>query len=335
VSPFHCDIIFCCFPVDYQSNTHLHDYFSNLTFRLSPVSYDEIALRADAEFIAGGAGQNSIRAATWMLQKPGVGHYTGAVGKDETAAKLKEVAERDGVTTHYYVADAAPTGRCAVLVKDKERSLIALLGAANHFHLSHLDSQHMQGVLNKAKIFYATGFFLTVEPEALIRIGKHANEHNKTFVMNISAPFLVQFFWDKMQSVLPYTDYIICNEHEAAAFAKQSGWDEADLKGAAAKIAALPKNTEKERVVIFTQGANPTLVFQGGKIHEFAVPAVPANEIVDTNGAGDAFVGGFLAGLVKGVSLAESVEAGHNCAGHVIRLPGATFPPKPDFKFSK
>lgn len=298
-------------------------------------SYEEIAARADAEFIAGGAGQNSIRAAAWMLQKSGVGHYTGAVGKDETAAKLKDVAERAGVTTHYYVAETAPTGRCAVLVKDKERSLIALLGAANHFKLSHLDSEHMQAVLAKAKIFYATGFFLTVEPEALVRIGKHANEQGKTFLMNISAPFLVDFFWDKMQSVLPFTDYVICNEHEAAAFAKKAGWDDTDLKAAAAKLAALPKNTKTERVVIFTQGSHATLVFKGGEVHEFPVPPVPSAEIVDTNGAGDAFVGGFLAGLVKGVPLAECVAAGHNCAGHCIRLPGPTFPAKPDFKFSK
>ena len=43
--------------------------------------------------------------------------------------------------------------------------------------------------------------------------------------MNLSAPFLCQFFKDGMDSVLPYCDYIIGNESEAIAYA-----DAHDLK---------------------------------------------------------------------------------------------------------
>jgi sugar/nucleoside kinase (ribokinase family) len=42
--------------------------------------------------------------------------------------------------------------------------------------------------------------------------------------MNLSAPFLIDFFWDQMNKVLPYTDVIFCNEDEAAAFGKKMGW---------------------------------------------------------------------------------------------------------------
>jgi sugar/nucleoside kinase (ribokinase family) len=49
------------------------------------------------EFIAGGATQNSIRVAQWMLQIPGATSYMGSVGKDEYADKMTEVCSKDGV----------------------------------------------------------------------------------------------------------------------------------------------------------------------------------------------------------------------------------------------
>ena len=50
------------------------------------------------DYIAGGATQNSIRVAQWMLQVPGASTYMGCVGKDEFAAKMTETASKDGVT---------------------------------------------------------------------------------------------------------------------------------------------------------------------------------------------------------------------------------------------
>jgi len=69
----------------------------------------------------------------------------------------------------------------------------------------------------------------------------------------------------------------------------------------ALKIAAITKvNTNRPRVVVITQGHLPTLVVENGKLTEYPVLPIAAEEIIDTNGAGDAFVGGFLAQLVRG-----------------------------------
>ena len=54
---------------------------------------------------------------------------------------------------------------------------------------------------------------------------------------------------------------------------------------------------------------------------------VPTRELlVDTNGAGDAFVGGFLAQLVLEKPIAECVRAGHYAARTIIQRSGCTFP---------
>ena len=44
--------------------------------------YEELVRDFPVQYIAGGAGQNSIRVAQWMTQTPGTTAYFGAIGKD-------------------------------------------------------------------------------------------------------------------------------------------------------------------------------------------------------------------------------------------------------------
>merc|ERR1712061_371446 len=60
--------------------------------------YDELAASKDVKYIAGGATQNSIRVAQWMLQEP---------------------CKTDGVQAMYLVDKSPPTGKCAVTILDK------------------------------------------------------------------------------------------------------------------------------------------------------------------------------------------------------------------------
>lgn len=52
---------------------------------------------SNVEYIAGGATQNSIRVAQWMLQSPGATTYMGCVGDDDFAKKMTDTASKDGV----------------------------------------------------------------------------------------------------------------------------------------------------------------------------------------------------------------------------------------------
>jgi adenosine kinase len=45
--------------------------------------YKELAEVKGVQFVAGGATQNAIRVAQWMLQVPGATSYMGCIGKDE------------------------------------------------------------------------------------------------------------------------------------------------------------------------------------------------------------------------------------------------------------
>lgn len=45
--------------------------------------YKELSRYPDVQYVAGGATQNAIRVAQWMLQVPGATSYMGCIGQDE------------------------------------------------------------------------------------------------------------------------------------------------------------------------------------------------------------------------------------------------------------
>ena len=53
---------------------------------------------------------------------------------------------------------------------------------------------------------------------------------------------------------------------------------------------------------------------------------MPVENIVDTNGAGDAFAGGFLSQFVKGKNLDDCMKAGHWAASIIIQKRGCEIP---------
>ena len=204
-------------------------------------------------------------------------------------------------------------------------SLVTSLSAAEKFDISHLSSPTVAPLVAAAEIFYVEGFFLTHGTASVLELSKNASTLGKVFAMNLSAPFIPQFFTAQLQSVLPYCDIIISNESEAEAYAVATGLpDKTDLAAIARAIAISPKaNASRPRVVIFTHGAESTVLVTSAEPDSpkvFKVTPIPSEQIVDTNGAGDAFAGGFLGAFVAGKSLDECVEVGHKMGAMCVQL---------------
>lgn len=295
--------------------------------------YEELGTFKDVEYVPGGATLNSIRVAQWLTQVPRATSYFGCITDDKFGKILREKAEDDGVNAQFqYTKKGDPTGTCAVVLTGDKRSLCANLAAANCFTEDHLDVPSNWNLVEKAQYYYIAGFPLTVCPSAILRIAKHANE-NKTFCMNLSAPFICQFFKDALLSVLPYVDILFGNETEAEAFSKANELGTDDKKEIALKIAAWKKeNKNKSRIVIITQGDQPSVVAKDEKVTEYPVIQIKSADIVDTNGAGDAFVGGYLSQLVQGKDLDECMKCGNYAANLIIQRSGCTFPDKPTYQ---
>ena len=335
--------------------------------------YKELSEMPEVKYVAGGATLNSIRVAGWMVSEGwGKVAYFGSIGEDDYGSKLEECASADGVFTSFHRSSKNPTGTCAALIHKAERSLVANLAAANDFSISHVEKEDNWKVVEKAQVMYCAGFFLTVCVDSLVKVrlcvidccilhillllhrhltpttstnfnklqqtqvAAHAAATNKVFCLNFSAPFIIDFFAEQLKRALPYADYIFANESEAAAYGKANGiGDEGkDIEAVALAVSSHPKeNGSRGRVVVFTQGDKETIVAKNGVITKYAVTPLAKELLIDTNGAGDAFVGGFLAGLSKNLPIEKCVEAGHWASKFIIQKSGTELTDKCDFKF--
>ncbi|KAG8950367.1 adenosine kinase [Tulasnella sp. 424] len=276
--------------------------------------YDEIVKDHHPTYVAGGAAQNAARAAA-----------ASCVGKDMLANTLREANQREGVASAYQVTTEENTGACAVILNGHNRSLVTTLRAAEKFNKAHLSSPNILPLVDGAKFYYVGGFFLTHGTESALEIAQKAANSGKVFALNLSAPFIPQFFKVQLEQVIPYVDILFGNESEAESWANANGLaNPTDLPSVALALAKLPKsNASRPRTVVITSGAEATVVATSDSEQTTTYPVnkLSDEQIVDTNGAGDAFAGGFMGAYVLGKDVAKCVEVGHKlgamCVGQI------------------
>ncbi|XP_026110817.1 adenosine kinase-like [Carassius auratus] len=91
--------------------------------------------------------------------------------------------------------------------------------------LTQLGVEPPEIVLFDSHFCLLKGFFLTVSLESILKVAKHASENNKIFCINLSAPFICEFFKEALMKVMPYVDILFGNETEAAVFAQEQGFE--------------------------------------------------------------------------------------------------------------
>lgn len=107
-----------------------------------------------------------------------------------------------------------------------------------------------------------------------------------------------------------------------------------NVKEIAKRMADEKSLREGGRLVIITQGGDNIIVAKTNdtQVKEFEPKKLDEKSIVDTNGAGDAFVGGFFSQYVQNEPLEVCIKAAIYAATEVIQLSGCTFPKENTFK---
>lgn len=316
--------------------------------------YKEMTANFKCEYIAGGSVQNTLRAAQWMIQRENCMTFMGGIGDDHFGRLMADNSRQQGLNAIYMISKDTPTGTCACLISHGNtcRSLVAYLGASQKFHIDHVKAN--QQYVEKAMYFYVSGYHLAVSTEAILHVANHAHSSaDKLFAMNLSAPYISQAFSKQLLEVYPYVDLLFGNETETQAFADLNDWkvwplgsvsvnlsiisylsQTKDLKTIAQLMADKECKRASGRTVIVTQGKDGILVAFTGKkeVKEFPVKHLDQSKIVDTIGAGDAFVGGFFAQMVRNKPLEVCIDSGVYCAQEVIQQIGAHFPKDMKYK---
>jgi adenosine kinase len=100
---------------------------------------------------------------------------------------------------------------------------------------------------------------------------------------------------------------VICNDYEFELIRQKTGLGEDEIQSQA-------------ELLVITRGENGCSVYEQGKRTD--VPAVQPREIVDPTGVGDAFRGGFMAGMAEGASYVVSAQLGTVAATYALEHVG-------------
>jgi len=131
------------------------------------------------------------------------------------------------------------------------------------------------------------------------------------FVMRPDPNAFPPEFLDK---VLHEAKLVFMNEMEQGYIKKILGYEPAE---------ELLKNGKADAVIV-THGPKGCIIFSmdTGEIRSCSVPATKPDEVVDTTGAGDSFLAGFLYGVVNGRSFTDAAKFGATVSSFIIEAPG-------------
>jgi len=218
--------------------------------------------------------------------------FVGAVGRDAFAAQAQAFYGAEKIACLLATKPAHATGTAAIIVNaNGQNEIVVALGANDQLRKTDVPT----AALREARVVVTQLESNLVTTANVLKIGRKAGAIT---VLN-PAPLRPDF----NPALLAHVDILIPNETEFTALVNllpQTGlgnFTEAMLKDLTeAELHALCRKVGVP-VVLVTLGARGCFLSQPDG-YTF-IPAHTGIEVVDTTGAGDAFVGGFAAGLVK------------------------------------
>ena len=254
------------------------------------------------------------RAADLYAEMPeglgGRASYIGKVADDDLGRVFRRDLTAAGVGFDVDHGTHLPTARCLIQVTpDAQRTLNTYLGISAHLSPADVDAD----LVASARILYCEGYLWdTEDAKAAIRYAMDAARRaGRIVALALSDVFCVDRHRQEWLDLLErFVDVVFGNEQEVCS-----------LYGSPDLPRALETATSKVGLVFTTLGARGSLVAEGHQRLE--VPAVPADRVVDTTGAGDLYASGVLFGLSRGVSLYDAARLGSVAAAEVIGHLGA------------
>ncbi len=296
------------------------------------------------KYIAGGCSYNTIRMLNWMLNADPLSvACLGSVGNDGDGEMYKELLEVENIVPIFEKIPEKETGKCAVICLKRERTHLTDLGASTSISEDFINKNWER--ISDVNLIFTELYILSSKKNIVMKLAEHCLTENKLFGFNLPASFFLNKFSEDILQVISYGDVIFSNKEEAKFFVSsvlnKNYYEESELAEILAKLPKVNKN--KKRVFVVTCGPDPAhvcvydhskneIVFKGS----FEPCLVSKEKVIDTNGAGDAFAGGFLAYYIQGFDFESCMGAGHYAASNIIQRRGFDVPyfEKPNVSFN-
>lgn len=259
----------------------------------------------------GGSAANTIIA---VRQLGGRSFYSCKVAADEMGDFYFSDLVGHGVETNLRGdRPEGVSGRCLIFITpDGDRTMNTYLGITSDLGTGQLELDE----LADSQMCYIEGYLVTspsameAAAVALEVSAKHGVHQSLTF----SDPGIVKFFRPQFLELIKKArggkfDLIFCNEAEALSFTQTESLDE-----------AAKAMKDYARSFAITRGPMGAYTFDGNK-EVYILP--PKVEVVDTNGAGDLFAGGFLYAITHGRNFAEAGQLSCALSSQLVTQFGA------------
>lgn len=269
--------------------------------------------------ISGGSAANTLATLAQLSAKHDFENYfIGKIGDDEIAAQFQDELT---ATSAIFLALGTPKGltaRCIVLVtEDAQRTMCTHLGCAANVLTSEL-SQHAE-LATQAQILYIEGYALGDSAIELI------DKTPAQIALNLSDKNVVEFKRAQISGLFNKVHFLFGNQIEFEQLASVVT-SKANSNQGLARVQNYFRNILRDNPnlkLIVTREEKGCAVLTATE--SFLVEASAVPDVLDTTGAGDSFVAGFLFGLLKQSDLKKCAEIGNLVASKIIQKIGARF----------
>lgn len=259
----------------------------------------------------GGKGANQALSARRALDKVGAATevtFVGAVGRDELAEVALSQLIAHGVNLSVARFADTPTGAAFISVDDKGENCIALSPGTNAL----VAADQLDGLDLSADTL------LICQRE--VPMGQIAVALDKVKAVGGTTVFNVAPAGALEEDVLKLVDHLVVNEIELNEIGARF-----DLSGSPQVLGEALARLSGGKVVVTLGSAGAIGSDSQGTIVVETVPVA----VVDTTGAGDAFVGAYAAAVRRGLSYKEALETGVLAGSEACTWMGAQ-PPMSD-----
>jgi len=279
-------------------------FVADLAFRAGRLpAMGETLFGSDFKLGPGGKGSNQSVAAARVGVKV---TFVTKIGRDAFGDIALATWQREGIAARTIQSDAEPTGAAFIYVNDKsgENAIIVYPGAGGAITPADVDAA--ADAIRGARVF-------VTQLEQPLATARHALSIAKA--AGVATVFNPAPAAPVEDAVYPFCDYVVPNETEAAALTglRLDSLDDARRAG----DALLAKGARTALITLGEKGA----LFHA-RDRSLLVPAVEAGPVVETTGAGDAFVGGFAAALARGSDALAATRFGCAVAGLSVTRAG-------------
>lgn len=260
---------------------------------------------AGSGFAMGPGGKGSNQAVAAARAGASV-TFISRIGSDAFGELAMKTWEAEGISPRVTRTKDTPTGAAFIYVHETlgDNAIIVVPGAATSLCPADIDAA--ADAISGSSVFVTQ---LEQPIDAAQRGLEMARSAGSITVFNPAPATTVD------DALFALSDYVVPNETEAEAL---TGIAVRDLAAARrAGDALLAKGAGTALITLGERGA--LFHARGRSVH---VPPFAAGKVVETAGAGDAFVGGFAAALAEGADPLEAVRFGSATAGISVTRPG-------------